>query len=732
MKRNILFSLSLIIISVFLFSCENDPKKITPAADPESEKEAVRQICEKRDAECGDITVKIDDAYDKINCGECKTGYVCDETANKCTNKLDVDDDSDNHDNDTDDFQEDNDNPQNDSDDPIPESSLPQCSKTHPTPCKDAQSTLIWSGKPVSAMNHEDAVQFCETLTEGGYSDWRLPDIDELRTLIMNCSGTIPSGSCKVSARTECLSDECFSDKCGCGKNTNGKYSKFGDIDGLWSSSKYGIGNEASWGVLFLNAAVRHAQNSGEFYLRCVRGENKTVYNDTPEPEPEPDPCNPNPCLGMEHSNGECYSNGEDYICGCIETVWDGEECVPVNFPTCEYPVEELPCQTFHFELIWSDTAPAEATWQEAVIYCKNLEESGLKNWRLPDIDELRTILNSADNCEVSSESGCLSFSECRTDDDCFCGECLEEFCYAGNPGNSNYSQFDLREILWSSSTNTDDHDSAWFIDFIEGDINVVQKTETKPFRCVWSNSYTHSCAANFFWNGSTCVPAWKFSECNGIPQHTEGTEFIIQTWNGMKWLPETKAQYGDNSAECTFKCKENYTWNGSKCVAYDFASFPECSATSDFPCKDSSTYIVWSSKTAGKMEIDAAISYCESMNEGGYDDWKLPDIDELRTLIINHPKTETGGICRISELESGCLSCSSDCRNEDCWNTNSYPSGEIPEFSKLGDKETLWSSSYDRDDSENWSIHEYFGVEFGTGSIASMDGALKYVRCVR
>ncbi|MBP5405575.1 DUF1566 domain-containing protein [bacterium] len=726
MKQKIFCILTVFLLPLLFASCNESPKKVESTHDYDQDETAIKAICEKRGAECGDITVKIDDAYDKINCGECNSGFVCDETANKCTNGAET--------NDTDDItDDDNDNPQNNSEDPIPESSLPQCNSSNKTPCKDVQSGLIWSEKALSPMNHKDAAQFCETLTEGGYSDWRLPDIDELRTLIMNCSGTMPSGSCKVSARTECLSDECFSDQCGCGNDTNGKYSKFGDTDGFWSSSKYGAENTISWGVLFLNAGIRYAQNSYEFYLRCVRGENKTVYDDTPDPEPEPDPCNPNPCLGMEHSNWECYSKGDEYICGCIETSWDGKECVPVNFPECEYPVEELPCQTFHFELIWSDTAPAEATWQEAVLYCQNLEESGLNNWRLPDIDELRTLFNCADNCEVRSENGCLSLEECRTEDDCFCGECLDEFCFhGGNVWESNYSQFDLREILWSSSTNTDDHGSAWFIDFIEGNIYVEQKTETKPFRCVWSNRYTHSCAANYLWNGSTCVPGWKLSECTGIPQHAEGTEYIVQNWNGMSWLPSTKAQYGDNSAECTFKCMENYIWNGSKCVADDFASFPECSSTSDFPCKDSSTYIVWSSKTAGKMEIDAAIPYCESMNEGGYDDWKLPDIDELRTLIINHPKTETGGICRISELKGGCLSCSSDCRNEDCWNTNQYPSGEIPEFSKLGDKETLWSSSYDRDDSENWSTHEYFGVEFGTGSITSMDGTTKYVRCVR
>ena len=213
MKQKFLFSLLLGITAVFLFSCGDNSKKMKPSDNSDSEAEAIAQICEKHEAECGELTVKIDDSYDKINCGKCETGFVCDDATNKCKSENDTDEPQD----DTDDTE-----PQNDNDEPIPESSLPQCSSANQTPCKDAQSGLIWSDTALFIMNHEDAVQFCETLTEGGYSDWRLPDIDELRTLIMNCTNTLPNGGCLVSARTECLYDECFSEKCGCSNDTNG------------------------------------------------------------------------------------------------------------------------------------------------------------------------------------------------------------------------------------------------------------------------------------------------------------------------------------------------------------------------------------------------------------------------------------------------------------------------------------------------------------------------------
>lgn len=729
MKQKFLLPLVLCVTAVFLFSCGDNSKKMKPSDDSASEAEAIAQICKRHEAECGELTIKIDDSYDKINCGKCETGFVCDDATNKCKSENDTDEPQD----DTDDPTDDTDEPDDDTDtlpDEIPESALPQCSSTNSTPCKDAQSGLIWSDKSPFSMNWGDAVNYCETLTDGGYTDWHLPDIDELRTLVMNCSGTMPSGTCPVSERSNCLSQECNTEKCVCNQDTSGKYSKFGDTDRFWSSSLYSSGADNYWTLLFMTAGLRYAPNSEDFSFRCVRGENGTVYTE-PE-EPEPDPCNPNPCSSVLYSTGECFPDGSTYVCACIESTWDGSNCVTFDLPRCAYLDEPVfPCMNESYsDLIWSSWNGEEATWQEALLYCKNLDEGGLQNWRLPDIDELRTILLVADECVVNGD--CLSFNECRTDA-CHC-ECTDDdLCYPGNPENSNYSRLDQRETLWSSSSNLDDYNYAWLIDFIQGDINVAQKTEKKPFRCVWSNRYVNSCEPNFFWNGTKCVPGRKVSKCYGIPQHAEGAEYIIQTWSGTEWLPSVWAHYGGEPGECAFKCKENYTWNGTKCVAYDFASFPECSKTSAFPCKDSSTGTVWSSITAGRMEAEEAISYCEIMNEGGYEDWKLPNIDELRSLIINFPNTETGGSCCISELEGGYLS-SGECYEEnylDCYNLILSPDENL-DFSKLGDKVTLWSSSYDRDNAETWSIYYYFGVEFGSGSITYMDGATKYARCVR
>ena len=96
--------------------------------------------------------------------------------------------------------------------------SLPECSPESATPCIDSATGLIWSAKSANKMPWNDALNYCQNLTEGDFNDWRLPSIAVLKTLVQNCS----------SAK--------------CTDDYTGKYSKFGDTVYLWSSSEGGRG----------------------------------------------------------------------------------------------------------------------------------------------------------------------------------------------------------------------------------------------------------------------------------------------------------------------------------------------------------------------------------------------------------------------------------------------------------------------------------------------------------
>ena len=73
--------------------------------------------------------------------------------------------------------------------------------------------------------------------------------------------------------------------------------------------------------------------------------------------------------------------------------------------------------------------------------------------------------------------------------------------------------------------------------------------------------------------------------------------------------------------------CEENYSWVSSRfswvdmnCVIMDTYTDPE-------------THLTWS--VLSFDEWSDAVSYCDELEEGGYDDWRLPTIDELRTLKL-------------------------------------------------------------------------------------------------
>ena len=123
---------------------------------------------------------------------------------------------------------------------------------------------LKWSALS-NKMIMEDAEKYCQSI--GG----RLPTLSELRSIIKNCERTVTGGECQASDTCDGYAD-CWTDVCsGCSDEKDGRYSQFGDIETLWSSTT--VNNYENWVIMFENAGIGAAYHefAGGNPFRCVK-----------------------------------------------------------------------------------------------------------------------------------------------------------------------------------------------------------------------------------------------------------------------------------------------------------------------------------------------------------------------------------------------------------------------------------------------------------------------------
>ncbi|MBN1655663.1 MAG: DUF1566 domain-containing protein [Deltaproteobacteria bacterium] len=143
----------------------------------------------------------------------------------------------------------------------------------------DNTTGLFWQKFPngqnstwTSARDH------CYDLFLGGYTDWRIPTISELRSLVRGCTATHINGLCDIS--DDCPYSSCDSTDClGCSDSegpADGCYWP-SDLGGFcnaayWSATNYNTGTGYAWVLGFDQARFAERDKSTGADVRCVRG----------------------------------------------------------------------------------------------------------------------------------------------------------------------------------------------------------------------------------------------------------------------------------------------------------------------------------------------------------------------------------------------------------------------------------------------------------------------------
>ena len=121
----------------------------------------------------------------------------------------------------------------------------------------------------------------------------------------------------------------------------------------------------------------------------------------------------------------------------------------------------------------------------------------------------------------------------------------------------------------------------------------------------------------------------------------------------------------------------------------------------------------------------------CSALTLCGFDDWVVPTIDELRSLIRGCPSTVTGGTCGVT---NACLGTACDAGCAIC----DYMAGPGPDLcywpvGLSGPCSGYWTSSVYFDPNPDYNSYRYRFVDFTNGSINSCDPSDgNFVRCVR
>ena len=410
------------------------------------------------------------------------------------------------------------------------------------------------------------------------------------------------------------------------------------------------------------------------------------------------DPCEPNPCGSIENSNGVCHviflgreGDIKSFACDCIDSYgWDGLGCSPVDMSD---PCESDPCA----DIVHSDG-------ECHVVY---------------NTDHVKTFSCGCEDPYFWDGEKCSSVC---ADEPCLTVQHTNGVCTPEEGGK--YSCGCAKGYFW---------DGEKCVDPCLGNICGTVEHSTTECIPISPSKYECGCELDLLWSSENekCAnpcdsdPCAMFDGATWCEVKTAdfyvcGCEDGLHWWGTEKGCLEEAPTFGrictsqlkcyDNRNE--IKCPEQgedfygqdaqYAALGT-CVPKSF-TIVDTGVTAEDIVYDNNTGLMWMRTPDGSREYgwSDASSYCNALDYGGYDDWRVPTPREYLTIVDNGRAWPT-------------------------LDTNYFDLPEIPEGSYFS--YNSWTSKKNVNGYNYW----FWAVEFDKGELEDIaNNSTRFVRCVR
>jgi hypothetical protein len=556
----------------------------------------------------------------------------------------------------------------------------------------------------------DDAKNYCENLTVGGYNDWRLPQKKELESIINYGQSSLAIDTSVFSnTKTDNYWSSTTYAACDVSKAW---YVHFGSGIDFQDDCTY----ERSSGGYYSNTTfqggnINFGYTSAKYYARCVRG-GPMSFSDF-----------------VDNGNGTVTDQSTGLM-------WQQDEA-----------------RNNRGEV-------SAMKWGNALDYCEGLSLGGYTDWRLPNVREL---LSLTDDTKTYPSINTTFFSNVQSDSVCSYGDDQTYFYWTSTTsastitnkltvsfergfttshhlrdrdnyvrcvrgGEQSYS-LDEREIkidtmdidFWYVKTNESKLSSITISNIGKDDLTIGTITApSSPFSIT-----SDECSGKTLSAITSCTITVQLSSLSEgtftgiltIPSNDADAPSVainlsgkVDLSGGTFLLPDTGQLTCYNDAGTAITCPspgQSLAQDGSY-----ISNPPSYTTNSNGTTTDNNTKLIWQKEDDSTVRTwDEANSYCDSLNLGGYTDWRLPTKRELFSIVDfgrYNPSINT--------------SVFTNTKTDRYWTSSVDSSSNNPWYIYFGklliDDSCIYYNSY----------YKYDGV-----SVDSIDKSNKYyVRCVR